>query len=120
MTDPARSFLRIRGLCKAFAAPGGTTVALNGVDLDIERGSFVSIVGPSGCGKSTLLQIMAGLVAPTSGAVFLDDRKVETPPPSVIESEPMFELNAAAEAVIAEARPRLSFSSAASFSQVWQ
>ena len=78
MTDPSRSFLRIRGLRKAFAAPGGTTVALNGVDLDIERGSFVSIVGPSGCGKSTLLQIMAGLVAPTSGAVFLDDRKVES------------------------------------------
>ena len=72
MTDPSRSFLRIRGLRKAFAAPGGTTtVALNGVDLDIERGSFVSIVGPSGCGKSTLLQIMAGLVAPTAGAVLL-------------------------------------------------
>ena len=84
MTDPARSFLRIRGLRKAFAAPGGTTVALEGIDLDIERGSFVSIVGPSGCGKSTLLQIMAGLVAPTSGGVFLEDRKVEVPPPTVI------------------------------------
>ena len=84
MTDPSRSFLRIRGLRKAFAAPGGTTVALKGIDLDIERGSFVSIVGPSGCGKSTLLQIMAGLVAPTSGAVFLEDRKVEVPPPTVI------------------------------------
>jgi len=44
----------------------------------------VSIVGPSGCGKSTLLQIMAGLVAPTSGAVFLEDQKVEVPPPTVI------------------------------------
>jgi NitT/TauT family transport system ATP-binding protein len=84
MTDLARSFLRISGLSKAFAAPGGTTVALEGVDLDIERGSFVSVVGPSGCGKSTLLQIMAGLVAPTSGAVFLEGRKVETPPPTVI------------------------------------
>ena len=84
MTDPSRSFLRIRGQRKAFAAPGGTTVALEGIDLDIERGSFVSIVGPSGCGKSTLLQIMAGLVAPTSGAVFLEDRKVEVPPPTVI------------------------------------
>ena len=84
MTDPSRSFLRIRGLRKAFAAPGGTTIALEGIDLDIERGSFVSIVGPSGCGKSTLLQIMAGLVAPTSGAVFLEDRKVEVPPPTVI------------------------------------
>src|SRR6202521_5826930 len=85
MTEEPRSFLRVRGLCKAFAAPGGTTtVALNGVDLDVERGSFVSIIGPSGCGKSTLLQIVAGLVAPTSGAVFLDDRKVESPPPAAI------------------------------------
>jgi len=77
-------FLRIRGLAKSFAAPNGTTVALNGVDLDIARGSFVSIVGPSGCGKSTLLQIAAGLVAPSAGAVLLDGRKVEGPPASVI------------------------------------
>jgi NitT/TauT family transport system ATP-binding protein len=79
-----RPFLTIRGVRKAFAAPGGTTVALAGIDLEIARGSFVSIIGPSGCGKSTLLQIMAGLVAPTSGSVFLDGRKVEDPPPSVI------------------------------------
>src|SRR2546425_1375813 len=84
MTGPSRSFLHIRGVRKAFAAPGGTTVALNGIDLDIERGSFVSIVGPSGCGKSTLLLIIAGLVAPTSGLVFLEGRKVESPPPSVL------------------------------------
>jgi len=85
MTDAPRSFLRVRGLCKAFAAPGGTTtVALNGVDLEIERGSFVSIIGPSGCGKSTLLQIIAGLVGSTSGAVWLDGRQVEAPPPGAI------------------------------------
>jgi NitT/TauT family transport system ATP-binding protein len=78
------SFLRIRGVRKSFAAPGGTTIALAGVDLDVERGSFVSIVGPSGCGKSTLLQIIAGLIDATSGAVFLEDRKVDGPPPSVL------------------------------------
>jgi NitT/TauT family transport system ATP-binding protein len=82
MTGPP--LLRIRGIRKAFAAPAGTTVALAGVDLDLERGSFVSIVGPSGCGKSTLLQIIAGLIDPTAGAVFLEDRKVEGPPPSVL------------------------------------
>jgi NitT/TauT family transport system ATP-binding protein len=82
--NASRPFLSIRGIHKAFAAPGGTTVALNGIDLEIARGSFVSIIGPSGCGKSTLLQIMAGLVEPTSGAVFLDGRKVDGPPPSVI------------------------------------
>jgi NitT/TauT family transport system ATP-binding protein len=82
--NASRPLLSIRGIHKAFAAPGGTTVALNGIDLEIARGSFVSIIGPSGCGKSTLLQIMAGLVEPTSGAVFLDGRKVDGPPPSVI------------------------------------
>lgn len=84
MAEPVRPFLRVRAVCKSFAAPGGTTVALAGVDLDIERGSFVSIVGPSGCGKSTLLQIVAGLIDGTSGAVFLDDRRVDGPPPSVL------------------------------------
>jgi NitT/TauT family transport system ATP-binding protein len=84
MIDPSRVFLRIRGLRKSFAAPGGITTALDGIDLDIERGSFVSIVGPSGCGKSTLLQIIAGLIAATAGEVFLDRRKVERPPPDVL------------------------------------
>lgn len=84
MVSASEPFLSIRGLRKVFAAPGGTTVALNGIDLEIARGSFVSIIGPSGCGKSTLLQIMAGLVEPTKGAVFLDGRKVEGPPRSVI------------------------------------
>jgi NitT/TauT family transport system ATP-binding protein len=84
-TETPPSFLRVRGLRKAFPAPGGTTtVALNGVNLDIARGSFVSIIGPSGCGKSTLLQIMAGLIAPTSGTVLLDGRKVDSPPPDAI------------------------------------
>jgi NitT/TauT family transport system ATP-binding protein len=78
------AFLRIRGLRKTFAAPGGSTVALAGVDLDVERGSFLSIVGPSGCGKSTLLQIVAGLVPPTAGSVMLDGRAVDGPPPAAI------------------------------------
>jgi NitT/TauT family transport system ATP-binding protein len=84
MTGQSRPFLRIRGVHKAFAAPGGATIALAGIDLDVARGSFVSIVGPSGCGKSTLLQIVAGLIDATSGAAFLEDRKVEGPPPNVL------------------------------------
>src|SRR6516165_735241 len=84
MIGPARPFLRILGLGKTFAAAGGVTVALNRIDLNVTRGSFVSIVGPSGCGKSTLLQIIAGLIDPTSGAVFLDDCSVEGPPPSAL------------------------------------
>jgi NitT/TauT family transport system ATP-binding protein len=76
--------LRVRGVHKSFPAAGGWTMALNGVDLDIEAGSFVSIIGPSGCGKSTLLQIIAGLATPTEGAVFYEQGRVEGPPPGVL------------------------------------
>jgi NitT/TauT family transport system ATP-binding protein len=84
MTGASGAFLRIQGLRKSFAAPGGVTVALAGIDLDIARGSLVSIIGPSGCGKSTLLQIVAGLIPATAGAVVLDGQRVESPPPSAI------------------------------------
>ena len=52
------------------------TVALDGIDLNVERGDFVAVVGPSGCGKSTLLRMAAGLERPTSGAVALDTESV--------------------------------------------
>src|SRR3954454_9630717 len=84
MSEPGGAVLRVCGVHKSFAAAGGTTVALNGVDLDIAAGSFVSIVGPSGCGKSTLLQIMAGLTSPTAGEVFYGQSRVQDPPPDVV------------------------------------
>jgi NitT/TauT family transport system ATP-binding protein len=55
--------------------PDGTQ-AINGVDLDIERGEFVTIVGPSGCGKSTLLRIISGLQQPTSGSCNVDSKNI--------------------------------------------
>ncbi|HEX4447463.1 MAG TPA: ABC transporter ATP-binding protein [Polyangiaceae bacterium] len=48
--------------------PGGTH-ALDGMNLEVRRGEFVSLVGPSGCGKSTMLRLVAGFEAPTKGAV---------------------------------------------------
>jgi NitT/TauT family transport system ATP-binding protein len=84
MRRSGRPVLRVRAVHKTFAAAGGTTIALNGVDLDVEAGSFVSIIGPSGCGKSTLLQIMAGLASPTAGEVFCGDDRVRGPPPGVL------------------------------------
>jgi NitT/TauT family transport system ATP-binding protein len=81
--DSSTAF-RIHGVRKSFDAPGGRTLALNGIDLAIEKGSFVSIIGPSGCGKSTLLQIMAGLTLPTSGEVTFCEKVIKGPPTDVV------------------------------------
>jgi ABC-type nitrate/sulfonate/bicarbonate transport system ATPase subunit len=57
-------------------------VALQDVDLAVAPGEFVSIVGPSGCGKSTVLRILAGVLAPTTGQVSIDDVDVRGRPGS--------------------------------------
>ncbi|CAB4995569.1 MAG: ATP-binding cassette domain-containing protein [Actinobacteria bacterium] len=62
--------LRLRGVRKTFRGNSGEEVtALDGVDLDVAPGEFVTVVGSSGCGKSTMLSIIAGLDQPTSGTV---------------------------------------------------
>jgi NitT/TauT family transport system ATP-binding protein len=55
------------------------TLALSNIDLEICEGELLALVGPSGCGKSTLLDIVAGLVQPDSGAVYLGGKKIEGP-----------------------------------------
>ena len=57
----------IGGLTKTF--PRGNVTALEGIDLQIEPGEFVSLIGPSGCGKSTLLRVIGDLLQPTSGTI---------------------------------------------------
>lgn len=65
------TILKARGL-KKYYGKGATEVhALDGVDLEIERGTFVAIVGTSGSGKSTLLNMLGGLDRPTSGQVMI-------------------------------------------------
>lgn len=73
--------LELIGLGKAFVngTQGGEVRAISAVDLQVERGQFVSIVGPSGCGKSTLLRIISGLEKPFDGKVLLDGQKIVKP-----------------------------------------
>ncbi len=60
--------VRLQGVEKTFVRDGAvSTTALSGIDLDVVRGEFISLIGPSGCGKSTLLRIIGDLIAPTSG-----------------------------------------------------
>ena len=64
--------LSIRNVRKSY----GETHILKGIDLEIDQGEFLILVGPSGCGKSTLLNMIAGLDAPTSGAIHIGERDI--------------------------------------------
>jgi NitT/TauT family transport system ATP-binding protein len=64
--------LRIENLGKAFGAQ--RQFVLEGFDLTVSRGEFVTLIGPSGCGKTTALRIAAGLLEPNTGTVYVDDK----------------------------------------------
>jgi putative ABC transport system ATP-binding protein len=64
--------LKTEGLRMVYHVGHVDVEALSGVDLDVERGEFASIVGPSGCGKSTLLHLLGGLARPTAGRIVVD------------------------------------------------
>ncbi|HTW18537.1 MAG TPA: ABC transporter ATP-binding protein [Nocardioides sp.] len=65
--DSSYDGLRIRELTKSY----GVFTAVQHLDLDIPRGSFIALLGPSGCGKTTTLRMVAGLETPTSGSITL-------------------------------------------------
>jgi NitT/TauT family transport system ATP-binding protein len=63
---PPRALLKLAGVSKTFT---NKTLALEGVDLTVRPGEFLTLLGPSGCGKSTLLKLIAGLGMPTTGSI---------------------------------------------------
>ena len=72
----------IKDVHKKFPNPdpsGEDVLALDGFSLDIEPGSFVSLIGPSGCGKSTLLRIIGGLDKATKGELYIDGKEIKKP-----------------------------------------
>jgi len=68
--------LTISGLSRTFRIDGRELPVLQGIDLSVRPGEFVSIVGPSGCGKSTLLRLIAGLDTDFSGEIRLDGKRI--------------------------------------------
>lgn len=65
----SNSVINIDNLSLTFQTSDGPVFALSGIDLDINRGEFVSFIGPSGCGKTTLLRVIADLEQPSEGAI---------------------------------------------------
>ena len=77
MSNP---IIEIKGISKHY--PGGGVLAVNDVNLTIERGEFFALLGPSGCGKTTLLRMIAGFEIPTDGDILIDGQSMIGVPPN--------------------------------------
>uniref|UniRef100_A0AB33JF69 ABC transporter ATP-binding protein n=1 Tax=Prevotella sp. GTC17259 TaxID=3236795 RepID=A0AB33JF69_9BACT len=69
--------ISLSNISKVYSAGDIETVALENVNIEVEKGEFLSIMGPSGCGKSTLLNIMGLLDTPTTGSIVIDGTATE-------------------------------------------
>ena len=76
-----KPYLSISSINKSFSRGTVTSEVLRGINLDVQKGEYVSLIGHSGCGKSTLLNIVAGLTPSTSGGVLLEGQYVSKPGP---------------------------------------
>ena len=75
---PASSIVRLQGVSKIYGSGDAQVRALDDVSIGFGAGEFTAIMGPSGSGKSTMMHILAGLDAPTSGRVFVEDTDITT------------------------------------------
>ncbi|GIK80305.1 MAG: ABC transporter ATP-binding protein [Pseudorhodoplanes sp.] len=77
MADNA--FVDLRNVSLAYGEDEERILAVENLNLAIEKGDFVAVVGPSGCGKSSLMKLVTGLLPPTGGTIFVDGRQVTGP-----------------------------------------
>lgn len=73
----------IKGVRHAYRTQDGMLPVLDGLELSVPEGGFAAVVGPSGCGKSTLTRLIAGLMKPDEGEVWLHGQRVTGPKPTV-------------------------------------
>ena len=71
------SRLKLTGITRTY----GSFTAVDGIDLEVSDGEFVTLLGPSGCGKTTTLRMVAGFIAPDRGEIWFDDRRMTEVPP---------------------------------------
>lgn len=81
-TDQSVPHISLRSLVKVFRdGSGNDTRAVDGIDLDIHKGEFVTLLGPSGCGKTTTLRMIAGFEEPTEGEISVFGKRINDIPP---------------------------------------
>ena len=73
------SLIHIQDVHHAYSTASGPLPVLAGLELSVQEGGFTAVVGPSGCGKSTLTRLVAGLMTPDRGDVFLQGERVVSP-----------------------------------------
>ena len=86
-------YLTLKNITKVFPPQrtGSEVVAVNNVDLEIDKGELVTLLGPSGCGKTTTLRMIAGFEFPTSGSIILDGQAINSLPPHKREMSMVFQ-----------------------------
>lgn len=73
------NLIEIKGVTHAYQTPGGPLPVLDDLTMSVAEGEFCAVVGPSGCGKSTLTRLIAGLMKPDEGEVWLHGERVRGP-----------------------------------------
>jgi NitT/TauT family transport system ATP-binding protein len=74
-----KNLIEIKGVKHAYKTPNGLLPVLDGLDVSVPEGTFAAVVGPSGCGKSTLTRLVAGLMKPDRGEVWLHGELIQGP-----------------------------------------
>jgi nitrate/nitrite transport system ATP-binding protein len=80
MNDDSK-YIEIHDVEQRFKTAKGSFLALQGINLNVAKGEFVTLIGHSGCGKSTLLNLIAGLTTPTQGVLLCANREIKGPGP---------------------------------------
>jgi nitrate/nitrite transport system ATP-binding protein len=80
MNDDSK-YIEIHNVEQRFKTAKGSFLALQGINLNVAKGEFITLIGHSGCGKSTLLNLIAGLTTPTQGVLLCANREIKGPSP---------------------------------------
>ena len=101
--------IRISRVSKTFKTRKGDVHALSEIDLNIQRGEFISVLGPSGCGKSTLMMLLAGLTPYSKGRIEVGDKVIQGPNPEggiVFQQDVLLEWRTALQNIMMQAEIR--------------